>query len=237
MTIIEKLNRLTSDVGGVKNHRGKYNRFMKGGWLITQETLLISFGLFIQAMPFIFDMVNLDIKNVEEFGAVIYPTVTWLIFVVPTGIYISKAIKRLFSGDKSSFFLGRELHIIQGEIEEKFGSVDKAISIYKELMDIHLELTDENFYKLLNESDISTTKRKNVQETIKNRISNIDDRIDHFKSKILDLEKKKDEIMDKGKNNENKIFNKINTKILEIEDKKVEDISIPYSEMKEKEVS
>ena len=231
MTVITELKTLLAKKGGLENYKGTYIKYSSTTVLRLIEAGIIGLALFVQAMPFMFTMISTDIKSVDEFGSAIYPTVIWVALLMPSAQILYDSIKRPFLSKKSEFIERDELKSLEKSLENKFGSIDKAIQIYNELKGINIELSDENFLKLLNETSKSTKKRETVKETTKSKLSRTEERIRHYQQKIKELEEKKDDILNKGIEQENNIF--INNNITEIDDKTEEQLSIEHKKQED----
>ena len=83
---------------------------------------------------------------------------------------------------------------IRIELKKEFGSIERVVSIYKELDYSKEALSDENFYKLnLKNEEIIKIKKNNKRDEL------IDSKIERFQSKIEQLQSKIDELKEKRK--------------------------------------
>jgi len=86
------------------------------------------------------------------------------------------------------------------EFDSKFGSVHNVFKIYNKLLFLEQEISDENFYRILNET-------KTFQ-----KIEHIDDRyslkIKKINEKIRELKKEKNELISKSQEKQKNIFNR-----------------------------
>lgn len=122
--------------------------------------------------------------------------------------------------DKVNIFkYQKEKLIIEKELDNEFGSVDRAIFIYNEVSEIGLEFTNENFYKILNEP-IDLSFKRNKLKVYK------DDQIKKIDEKIEKLLKDKEHINEKINKKQESLLNKKK----QIAFNKIKDVSIPVSE-------
>jgi len=134
-----------------------------------------------------------------------------------TAIFIDSVWKR-----KNFLKTQKNIINIEQDLDDKFGSVDNAISIYREIGDLNIDLSDENFEKILNETKYTIDKRRKVKDISERKLEKINERIQR-------LMKEKEEIKFKSSNKQGKILNIVK----EIEYKGV-DISMDLSAIKER---
>jgi len=145
--------------------------------------------------------------------------------VIPTSIFYINSFVVSILQRKNIFKFQKDRLCAEKDFDNEFGSVDRVLSIYKEIKDLKIELTDQNFYKVLNEPKEILGKRYKIKGTRDIKIKKIDDRIEK-------LMKEKELIYSKGNERQNKLLDNLP----EIEYKPV-DISMDLSELKNKVVS
>jgi len=150
----------------------------------------------------------------------------FLLFTSIALIYIFYFIVNLFKNKNIIKEHSKKL-LIEKELIDEFGSIDKLIQYLIDSRYLDLSFSDENIYKLMKESETIKNKRIKIKGTKETRINKIDLRI-----KTLEDEKKR--IEKAGIVKEKETF--LRNRTLQIENK-VEDISINASELKDRVLS
>ena len=212
-------NKLISLLGleSLKENTDKYRyRFKLKTHIFFFSTSLLLTSIFYYPIFFmdpasIADSLSVFVNMTIFFGSIVSPVIAL--------IYIIAFISSFFIYKKSLFKILKDYLLIEKEIDKEFGSVDNAILIYKELEKLDLDLSDENFYKIMNSSEFIEKKKGKIEDIREKKIDKLDERIEKLR-----------------KEKENVYFrtdNRISKTIKNIEYKE-KDISMDLSELKER---